>query len=206
MPRKPRLHVPGGVYHVILRGNHQEALFATAGDRVYLNTLVEDVVQRFGLRVYAYCWMTNHLHLAVRAGDVPLGRPMQRLARAYSRHVHRNTGRLGHLFERRYRSILVDADRYLLALVRYIHLNPVVAGMAAEPAKYPWSSHRDYLGRQTVPWVDTAFVLAMFTAGACSPRHRYEQFVRACTVEDLAVFVGHETRDTRRLEPGRRGD
>jgi REP element-mobilizing transposase RayT len=206
MPRKPRLHMPGGVYHVILRGNHQEPLFATEGDRVYLNALMDDVVGRFGLRVFAYCWMTNHLHLAVRVGETPLGPPMQRLARAYSRYVHRNTGRLGHLFERRYRAILVDADAYLLALVRYIHLNPVVAGMTRDPTRYPWSSHRDYLGRPTVPWVDTAFVLGMFPEGSRTPRSRYEQFVRACTVEDLALFVGHETRDTRRLEPCSTGD
>lgn len=201
MPRKPRLHVPGGVYHVILRGNHQEPLFATEGDRVYLNTLVGDVVGRFGLRVFAYCWMTNHLHLAVRVGNTPLGPPMQRLARAYSRYVHRNTGQVGHLFERRYRSILVDADAYLLALVRYIHLNPVAAGMVRDPAQYPWSSHADYLGRPTVRWIDTAFVLGVLPANGLAPRARYRAFMDAWTEADLEEFAGHEDRDTRRLEP-----
>ena len=96
---------------------------------------------------------------------------MQRLAMRYSRHVHRDAGQVGHLFERRYRAILVDADSYLKSLVRYIHLNPVVAGMVAEPMAYRWSSHRDYLGRRTVPWLETDFVLAHVRAlGGRGPR------------------------------------
>ncbi|MBL8199794.1 MAG: transposase [Chromatiales bacterium] len=202
MPRKPRLHVPGGVYHVILRGNHREPLFSADKDRAYLNALVGDVVARFGLRVFAYCWMTNHLHLAVQVGDTPLEKPMQRLAMRYALHIHRDAGQTGHLFERRYRSILVDANSYLLALVRYIHLNPVVAGMVAEPMAYRWSSHRDYLGRATVPWVDAAFVLDMFGPATGVARVRYSRFMRSWTDEDLAPFEKHESRDTRAMEPG----
>ncbi|MDH5255042.1 MAG: transposase, partial [Gammaproteobacteria bacterium] len=151
--------------------------------------------------IFAYCWMTNHLHLAVRVGDTPLARPMQRLAMRYALHIHRDAGQAGHLFERRYRAILVDADSYLLALVRYIHLNPVVAGMVAEPLAYRWSSHRDYLGRATVPWVDTAFVLDMFGPAVDIARARYSRFMRTWTDEDLAPFEKHESRDTRAMEP-----
>ncbi len=201
MPRKPRLHVPGGVYHVIHRGNHREPLFGADKDRAYLNALVGDVVARFGLRIYAYCWMTNHLHLAVRVSETPLDKPMQRLAMRYALHIHRDAGQTGHLFERRYRSILVDADSYLLALVRYIHLNPVVAGMVADPMAYRWSSHRDYLGRATVPWVDAAFVLDMFGPPARVARVRYARFMRSWTDEDLAPFERQESRDTRAMEP-----
>ncbi len=201
MPRKPRLHVPGGVYHVILRGNHREPIFGADGDRAYLNALVGDVVARFGLRVFAYCWMTNHLHLAVRVGETPLAPPMQRLAKGYSRYVHRAADQVGHLFERRYRAILVDADSYLKSLVRYIHLNPVVAGMVTEPMAYRWSSHRDYLGRATVPWVDTDFVLGMFGPSVAVARVRYARFMRSWADEDLAPFEAHELRDTRAMEP-----
>ena len=201
MPRKPRLHVPGGCYHVILRGNHREPLFGTDKDRAYLNALVGDVVARFDLRIFAYCWMTNHLHLAVRVGTTPLAKPMQRLAMRYSRHIHRDAGQVGHLFERRFRAILVDADSYLKSLVRYIHLNPVVAGMVAEPMAYRWSSHRDYLGQRTVPWLDTDFVLATFGDTVGVARVRYAQFMRSCVDEDLALFAKHESRDTRALEP-----
>jgi REP element-mobilizing transposase RayT len=201
MPRKPRLHVPGGFYHVILRGNHREPLFGADRDRGYLNALVGDVVARFGLRILAYCWMTNHLHLAVRVGDTPLDQPMQRLAMRYSRHIHKDVGQVGHLFERRYRAILVDADSYLKSLVRYIHLNPVVAGMAPEPMAYRWSSHRDYLGQRTVPWLDTDFVLGMFGPTVGVARVRYARFMRSYADEDLALFEKHESRDTRALEP-----
>jgi REP element-mobilizing transposase RayT len=201
MPRKPRLHVPGGFYHVILRGNHREPLFGADRDRAYLNALVGDAAARFDLRILAYCWMTNHLHLAVRVGNTALSEPMQRLAMRYSRHIHRDAGQVGHLFERRYRSILVDADSYLLALVRYIHLNPVVAGMVAEPMAYRWSSHRDYLGQPTVPWLDTDFVLGMFGPAVGVARVRYGRFMRSYADEDLALFAKHETRDTRMLEP-----
>ena len=201
MPRKPRLHVPGGFYHVILRGNHREPLFGTDRDRAYLNALVGDVVARFGLRILAYCWMTNHLHLAVRVGVTPLDQPMQRLAMRYSRHIHRDAGQVGHLFERRYRAILVDADSYLKSLVRYIHLNPVVAGMVPEPMAYRWSSHRDYLGQRTVPWLDTDFVLGMFGPTVGVARVRYARFMRSYADEDLALFEKHESRDTRALEP-----
>jgi len=201
MPRKPRLHVPGGFYHVILRGNHREPLFAADRDRAYLNALVGDVVARFGLRILAYCWMTNHLHLAVRVGDTPLDQPMQRLAMRYSRHIHRDAGQVGHLFERRYRAILVDADSYLKSLVRYIHLNPVVAGLVPAPMAYRWSSHRDYLGQRTVPWLETDFVLGMFGPSVGVARVRYARFMRSCADEDLALFEKHESRDTRMLEP-----
>jgi len=201
MPRKPRLHVAGGVYHVILRGNHREPLFGADKDRAYLNALVGDVVARFSLRILAYCWMTNHLHLAVQVSDTPLDKPMQRLAMRYALHIHRDAGQTGHLFERRYRSILVDADSYLLALVRYIHLNPVVAGMVADPMAYRWSSHRDYLGRATVPWVDAAFVLEMFGPAVDIARVRYSRFMRTWTDEDLAPFAKQESRDTRAMEP-----
>ena len=201
MPRKPRLHVPGGFYHVILRGNHREPLFGADHDRAYLNALVGDAAARFDLRIHAYCWMTNHLHLAVRVGDTPLAKPMQRLAMRYSRHIHRGAGQSGHLFERRFRAILVDADSYLKSLVRYIHLNPVVAGMVAEPMAYRWSSHRDYLGQRTVPWLDTDFVLETFGATVGVARVRYAQFMRSYVDEDLALFESHESRDTRALEP-----
>ena len=127
MPRKPRQHVPGGGYHVILRGNHREPLFGADRDRAYLNALVGDVVARFGLRIFAYCWMTNHLHLAVKVSDTALDKPMQRLAMRYALHIHRDTGQTGHLFERRYRSILVDADSYLLALRAAVGAVPAAA-------------------------------------------------------------------------------
>lgn len=159
MARRLRLHVPGGCYHVTLRGNHREPIFFEQSDRALLNCVVGDTVAATGLRIHAYCWMTNHLHMLAQVADEPLGRSILRIASLYARKVQRRFKTTGHLFERRYHCAIVDADRYLQAVVRYIHLNPVEARLVADPADYPWSSHRNYLGRAGAPWVTTAFTL-----------------------------------------------
>jgi len=146
MPRRPRQHVPGGLYHAILRGNHRQVIFHADADFLAFEDILGAALDRFGARLHAYCWMPNHVHLAVRVSDVPLGRLMHLLASRYARRKQRQVPTTGHLFERRYRAKLVASDRYLFALVRYIHLNPVRAGLTADPGAYRWSSHRAFLG------------------------------------------------------------
>ena len=146
MPRYPRLHVPGAFAHVTLRGNHRQDIFFSAADRELFNQLVGEVIECCGARLHAYCLMTNHVHLLIQVGDVPLGRIMLRIASRYARTIQQRFYTTGHLFERRYHSILVDADECLLELLRYIHLNPVRAGMVDNIAAYPWSSHHAYVG------------------------------------------------------------
>jgi putative transposase len=177
MPRKPRLHIDGAFYHVILRGNHRRGIFSTAADRVRFIDLVAEVTDRFGMRVHAYCLMTNHVHLAIQVADVPLGPAMMRIGSRYARDMQKSLSTTGHFFERRYRALLVDADEYLLALVRYIHLNPVRAHLVTDPADYLWSGHRAYLGRQIVPWLTTDFTLSMLAAETNAARIAYRQFV-----------------------------
>lgn len=164
MARRLRLHVPGGFHHVTLRGNHQHPIFFTNSDRDLLNEIVAETVEQCGLRVHAYCWMTNHLHFLVQISDIPLGRAVLRIASRYARTVQKRLETTGHLFERRYHSTIVDADRYLLALLRYIHLNPVEAGITRDPLEYWWSSHRNYLGLGGQSWVTTDFGLRMLGA------------------------------------------
>jgi putative transposase len=103
MPRSARLHVPGGFYHVVLRGNHREALFSTADDRQIINDIVADSISRHGARAHAFCWMSNHLHALLQIDHSPLGGIMQRIAMRYARHRHKTLRTTGHLFERRYR-------------------------------------------------------------------------------------------------------
>lgn len=178
MPRVPRLHVDGAFYHVILRGNHRQDIFHSPHDRTRFSELVADVMTRFRMRVHAYCWMTNHIHMAVQVSDVPLGKAMMRIARRYA--WERQRGRRGgHFFERRYRALLVDADSYLLELIRYIHLNPVRAGMVSDPAAYPYSGHCAYLGVATVPWLTTDFALSLLSGELNRARAAYSLFVRA---------------------------
>jgi len=177
MARKPRLHIPGALYHVILRGNARQDIFFTPEDRSAFYGLLAEGVRRFGYRVHAFCLMSNHVHLALQAGDESLSRGLQNLAFRYTRHVNTARKRAGHLFEGRYKAFLVDQDRYGLELVRYIHLNPVRAGMVAEAAAYPWSGHRAYLGEEVLAWLTTDWVLGQFGVTAGVARRRYARFV-----------------------------
>lgn len=177
MARKPRLHLPGGIYHVILRGNARAAIFFDDEDRHCFHDLLAEGVSRFGYRVHAFCLMTNHVHLALQAGELPLSRGMQNLAFRYTRYVNQGQQRVGHLFEGRFKAFLVERDRHLLELVRYIHLNPVRARMVADPAEYPHSSHLAYLGQAAYPFLSTDWVLSQFASQLGAARRRYAAFV-----------------------------
>jgi REP element-mobilizing transposase RayT len=178
------LHVPGGLYHVILRGNHQQAVFDREVDYHAFEDILARALRRYDARVHAYCWMPNHLHLAAQVGDVRLGRLVQVVASSYARGKQRRVPTTGHLFERRYRAILVDNDAYWLTLVRYIHRNPVEAGIVADPADYRWSSHRGYLGRACPAWLTMAPTLAMFGRDAVAA---YRRFVAEDAVPELTT-------------------
>ncbi len=194
MARKPRLHVPGGLYHVILRGNARQAIFFSPHDRLYFYELMAEGGTRFGYAVHAFCLMTNHLHLALQAGDQPLSAGMQNLAFRYTRHVNARRKRAGHLFEGRFKAFLVDRDRYGLALVRYIHLNPVRARMVRQPAAYVYSSHRAYLGDEALPWLTTDWVLGQFGVRLGTARARYARFIEEGKTEGHNdTFYGGKT-------------
>jgi len=143
MPRMPRPIVPGQPLHLIQRGHNRSASFHDRHDfAFYLRVLTEES-RRAGCAIHAYVLMTNHVHLLITpdSKDGP-ARMMQRLGRRYVRYFNKRRGRTGTLWEGRYRSTLVDSDRYLLACSRYIELNPVRAGIVADPAAYGWSSYR----------------------------------------------------------------
>jgi len=185
MPRRLRIHLPGGFYHVTLRGNHQERIFFAEDDRLLLNTIVARSLERHAARLHAYCWMSNHLHLLVQVSDEPLSSPMRQIASEFARAMHLKMDRTGHLFERRHHAILVDTDAYLLELVRYIHLNPVRARIVARADDYPWSSHHTYMGRRTEPWVSTSFVMNMFSPDMKRAREAYLAFLDCEPAVDL---------------------
>jgi REP element-mobilizing transposase RayT len=152
-------------------------LFGSAADRHALNDIVADVTHRFGVRVHAFCWMSNHLHALLQIAERPLGHLMQRVAMRYSRHRHKVLRTTGHLFERRYKAKLVDVNAYFLTLLRYIHLNPIKAHIVSDPADYPWSSHRAYLGSEAISWLTTDFGLSLFSTDLLCARSAYKQFM-----------------------------
>ncbi len=177
MPRKPRIHLPGGFYHVILRGNGRQDIFFTATDRDMWQALLQKGLGRYGHRIHAYCWMTNHIHMAVQVGRQPLANFMGYVASSYARFINRINRRPGHLFERRYRAILINSDEYLLELIRYIHLNPVRALMVEQPANYCWSSHAAYSGGERPGWLTVDCILQMFAVTANKAHRRYVEYM-----------------------------
>lgn len=178
MARKPRLHYAGAVYHVMARGNGGQNIFADDEDRCRFYLFLQEGVEKFGHRIHAFCLMNNHVHLAMQVGERPLSRIMQSLCFRYTQWVNSRQKRVGHLFQGRYKAILVDADSYLAELVRYIHLNPVRARMVKTPENYPWSGHRAYMGHETLPWLTTEWVLSQFAQRLKPARAKYDDFIR----------------------------
>ncbi|SEK72672.1 putative transposase [Atopomonas hussainii] len=145
MPRMGRIVLPNYPHHVVQRGHNRQVVFAAPEDfQRYLDDLRE-LKEVFAVKVYAYCLMTNHVHLLLAPDDsaAGLGQLMKALAARATRYRNRLKGRSGTLWESRYKSSIVQTDAYLLACARYIELNPVRARMVAEPADYLWSSYRD---------------------------------------------------------------
>jgi putative transposase len=162
MPRARRIHVQGGMYHTVLRGNHRNAIFNTPGDRDEFEHILGQALDRFGARILAYCWMTNHIHAIMQVADRPLGSVVQLFASRYARRYQQRIPTTGHLFERRYRARLITDISYLLRATRYIHLNPIEASMVTDPVAYPWSSHKHYLGAPAPRWLCVDTVLDKF--------------------------------------------
>jgi putative transposase len=150
MARLPRLSVPGYPHHVIQRGNNRQPIFASLADYRLLLDLLDENAKKFGVVVHAYVLMSNHFHLLVTP-ETQDGLPqvMQAVGRRYVRYFNANQGRTGTLWEGRYKSTLIQTDRYLLACMAYIDLNPVRAGLVVQARDYPWSSHGHYIGQKT---------------------------------------------------------
>ena len=147
MARLPRLTVPGYPHHVIQRGNNRQAIFATQADYRALFELLADNAKKFDVAVHAYVLMSNHFHLLATPQTADgLPKMMQAVGRSYVRYFNDAQKRTGTLWEGRYKSTVIQADRYLLACMAYIDLNPVRAGLLVQPQDYPWSSHVHYLG------------------------------------------------------------
>jgi len=152
--RKPRNIVPDYPFHAIVRGNNRQAIFTDDEDRIGFKSVLQAACVAHGLAVHAFVLMTNHVHLiATPAGPDSLARVMQAVGRSYVRLFNRRHGRTGTLWEGRYRASIIQEDRYLLACMRYVEMNPVRAGIVVAPQAYPWSSHRHHLGLVADPLV-----------------------------------------------------
>jgi REP element-mobilizing transposase RayT len=188
MPRRRRIHVPGGFYHVTLRGNHRQRLFTSDADRFLLNKIVARAIEKYGARLHAYCWMGNHLHFLLQVGVEKLGKPMRKIAAEFARAMQLGLDTSGHFFERRHHATLIEATDYLFTVLRYIHNNPVEAGFVDAPDDYRWSSHHAYCGRRDEPWLTTGFILAKFAPDRPAAFAAYSSFMAAGDDEARSSF------------------
>jgi REP-associated tyrosine transposase len=179
MARKPRIEIPGGLYHVLSRGNNRRKIFRSHDDYLKFTNMLAQQKAKRPFYLYAYCLMLNHTHLLIERQEDKIGKIMQSLLTGYSQYYNRKYKRVGHLFQGRYKAILCQTDRYLGELVRYIHLNPVRAKMVRRPEDYEYSGHRAYIGRDSSRLVDTEAVLRHFGGTKARAVEVYRRFVDA---------------------------
>ena len=177
MARPLRIEYPGALYHVTARGNGRAEIFLDDGGRAGFLEILAAMVSRFGWLVHAYCLMDNHYHLLMETPEANLGHGMRQLNGIHTQRLNRAHGRTGHVFEGRYKSILVEKERHLLELSRYVVLNPVRAGMVGEAGDWRWSSFLATAGEVETPdWLHTGALLALFSGGGIEARRAYARF------------------------------
>jgi REP element-mobilizing transposase RayT len=163
MPRRSRIHYPGAFYHLILRGNAKQPIFHGWNEIRYFEHILSQGLEEHNHRLYAFCWMKNHVHMALQAPVFPLSKMMQSLSQRYTHWFNHRHDRVGHLFQGRYKAILIENNEYLLELIRYIHLNPVRAKLVSDPLDYKASSHGAYLNcKRAPPWLSIDLALKQF--------------------------------------------
>ena len=186
MARQLRVEYPGAHYHVKSRGNQKQPIFLSDDDRRLFLACLADAHEKFGAVIHAYCLMTNHYHLMVETPRAGLSRIMHLINTRYSIYLNAKHGRCGHPFQGRFKAIVVEAEPYAQVLSRYIHLNPVRAGIVSLPQEYEWSSFREYLDlRREPPWMTTAFVLSLFDGRPERARAIYADFVVSAACQKL---------------------
>jgi putative transposase len=177
MGRPKRIHIPGAMHHVMLRGNDGQDIFFSAWDQQLMCRLLQEGIATYGHRIHAFCFMNNHIHLLLQVGTVPLSKIMHNLAFRYSQKVNFHKERIGHLFQGRYKAIRIDEKGYFLRLLRYIHMNPVRAHLVQQPEQYLWSSHRAYLGEWNLPWLTCKHALGKFAPTLQQARLNYVRYI-----------------------------
>ena len=177
MARPRRHHYPGSFYHVMVRGNDGKDMFFSDRDRYDMCFLLQEGIQMYDHRIHAFCFMKNHIHLLIQIGNIPLGKIMHNLDSRYSHKINKKYERVGHLFQGRYKAILVQDGIYFIRLLRYIHRNPVRAGIVGCPEDYHWSSHNAYIKQSPISWITKDFGLSKFGNTQSEHLIEYKKFV-----------------------------
>lgn len=177
MARPLRIEFPGALYHVTSRGNEKKNIFKNDSDRRKFLSYLESATQKHQAVIHAFCLMGNHYHLMLETPEGNISRIMQHINSSYTIYFNKKHDRTGHLLQGRYKAMLVEADAYAAELSRYIHLNPVRAGMTELPEEYRWSSFRFYQEGTEPPWLITDFVLGYFGGNSQAARAEYTKYV-----------------------------
>jgi REP element-mobilizing transposase RayT len=177
MGRPLRVEYTGALYHITSRGNERKKIFLDDGDRKKFLAILEDYHNRYGILIHSYVLMDNHYHLILETPKGNLLKVMHGLNGGYTGYFNRKYGRSGHLFQGRYKGIIIDKDSYLIPLSRYVHLNPVRARVAERPEHYRWSSYSGYIGRsKEYNWVEYSWVLSQFGSRRLGARRKYREY------------------------------
>ena len=178
MPRISRQKHLEAVYHIMVRGNNKEDIFFDEYDRMrYLDTL-KRYREKYQMHVYGYCLMNNHVHLIINCNGQDISKIMQGISLSYTQYFNRKYDRCGHLLQDRFKSIIVDEDSYIVQLIKYIHQNPIRAGMVENASEYKGSSHKIYLGhKDNYEIISTNFVLSLFSEDKCRARKFYAEYI-----------------------------
>lgn len=178
MTRPLRLEYHGALYHVTSRGDGREDIYLDDDDRASALAVLAEVVQRYNWLIHAYCLMTNHYHLLIETPDGNLAQGMRQLNGVYTQRFNRRHKRVGHVFQGRYKAIIVQKESYLLELARYIVLNPVRAQMVRSAKDWPWSSYRATAGFTAPPgWLENDWILSSFASRKSLAIERYRAFI-----------------------------
>ena len=178
MSRPLRIEFPDALYHVTVRGDRREDIFEDDQDRQQFLLVLGQVIVRFNWLCLAWCLMDNHYHLLIQTPDANLSKGMRQLNGVYTQFSNRRHQRAGHLFQGRFKAILVDSDAYLLELLRYVVLNPVRAGMVNNAADWVWSSYRQSVGLEpAASWLSVAALLSQFAGQRELAQQHYARFV-----------------------------
>jgi putative transposase len=180
MARPLRLQFAGALYHVTSRGDGREDIYFGDADRIAWLSVLAQCCERFNWRVHAWCQMSNHYHLLLETPEGNLSEGMRQLNGVYTQHVNRTHRRVGHVFQGRYKAVLVERESHLLELARYVVLNPVRARMVSDAADWPWSSYGATVGKQPAPdWLEADALLHAFGRTKARAIAAYVDFVRA---------------------------
>ena len=180
---------PNEIYYVVLRGPGRQPLFSNDDDKTHFTAVVAQAAKACGVTVFAYCWLQAEARLAVGLSDVSISRFAQRVAKDHARRVEREVSLTGAHFEQKVRGVKVDGQTALADLVRHLHLAPIKAGLTTDPAEYPWSSHRAYLGLLDAPWLTKEPLLKHFERAEGDGVRGYIRFMSqgALNLEELKV-------------------